>query len=76
MNTAALRATVLAHIADVQDLADAAGLAVALAVDLDAGELQAILADLAAAEERLNSVLAHFPAEDGAGDNGEADRSA
>jgi hypothetical protein len=63
MNTAALRATVLAHIADVQDLADAAGFAVALAEDTDAEVLQAILADVELAMPLLRRLLALLPGE-------------
>jgi hypothetical protein len=63
MNTAALRATVLAHIADVQDLADAAGLAVALAEDPDAEALQAILADVELAMPPLRRLLARLTGE-------------
>jgi hypothetical protein len=63
MNTAAVRAAVLAQIADVQDLADAAGLAVALAVGLDAIELQAILADVELAVPPLRRLLARLEGE-------------
>jgi hypothetical protein len=76
MTPAALRALVLARVADVQDLAEASGLAVTLAADLDAEELQAMLADLTAADRRLNAVLSHFAAEGGPGDNGQEDRPA
>jgi hypothetical protein len=60
MTPATLLTAVLARIADVQGLAEATGLAIALAGDLDARKLQAMLADLTVAEERLNAVLAHF----------------
>jgi hypothetical protein len=68
MNTAALRAVVLARIADVQDLADAAGRAVALGVDLDAAALAQAFADVARAEALLRQLVARLPAENGPGD--------
>jgi hypothetical protein len=65
MTPAALRAAVLARIADVQDLADAAGRAVALAVDLDAATMAQALGDVDRAAAVLRQLLAHLPEEGG-----------